>query len=462
MVKKSFVVLRGTALCRMVMLCIVVMCVLLSGCGPKSPIDDGSIKLVFTYWGNADEKKSMEALVQQFEIKNPGITVQLSHIPSSGDYMTKIATMAASNSLPDAGYFIESSVLKWAENGKLLDLSSLYEDEAIMPKKLDMLRFVDKNGKVVGASLSNEVSLLFYNKDLFDEAGIPYPPVTAETAWTWEEFIDVAKKLTKDNAGRTPNDPGFDSSSIATYGAFVSSSPYFVNPLLWSNGGGILDKDNKTILLNKPESIEVLQALQDMIYRDKVSPAPSSQGTIPALSSALLSRKVAMQFETQYVLQTLHEAKENENLNYGIGVLPKFKEPVSTNGGSPVVAFSTTKHPEEVKKLVAFLMNPENSLPLINDGLWMPNEEQWYTDQELIDRWVKEDVHTPAYKTAVIDYTLECVRSNPYYTYAYTDELYNEIWAGLDPLFGGDKTAQQAVNDILPGLQELMEEKAEK
>ena len=92
----------------------------------------------------------------------------------------------------------------------------------------------------------------------------------------------------------------------------------------------------------------------------------------------------------------------------------------------------------------------------------MPNEEQWYTDQELIDRWVKEDVHTPAYKTAVIDYTLECVRSNPYYTYAYTDELYNEIWAGLDPLFGGDKTAQQTINDILPGLQELMEEKAEK
>ncbi len=435
---------------------------LLLGCSNGSSDDsttpDGKVQLVFSYWGNVDEKRAMEATIKEFEAQNPDIKVKLNHIPSSTDYMTKMAAMAAGNSLPDVGYFWESSVLKWAESGKLMDISSLLADQDKTGKKLDILRFTTADGKVVGVSVANETVVMFYNKDIFDEAGIPYPPSSAEDAWTWDEFLEVAKKLTKDSAGRTPNDAGFDAANTVTYGAYIAQHPNYLMPLMWSNGGGILDTDNKTILLNKPETIEVLQAYQDLVHKHHVSPTPSAQATIPSTTSALLTRKVAMQFDYQYVLQSLHEAKENEGLNYGVAVLPMFDEPATVNGGSPIVVFNDTEHPEEAKRLAAFLMDPNNSLLMINEGLWMPNEEAWYTDEALTDKWIVEDVHTDSYKTAVVDYTIGYCRSNPYYTYKNIDELYALVWPSLDNVFAGTQSVQEAINNLMPDLEELIRE----
>ncbi len=434
------------------------LCVLMglcAGCGPEE-VDDGSVELVFSTWGSGAEKKLLEQVIDQFEKENPGIRVRINSIPS--DYMTKMTAMAAGNALPDVGYFGESAVLKWAENGMLMDLTEMFESEDMMAKKLDTVQFVSKDGKVVGASVANEVPVLFYNKDLFDEAGLPYPPSTAEDAWTWDEFVEVAKKLTKDAAGNTADSPAFDPSYISTYGALIPANDLFFNTLMWSNGGGFVAEDNKTILLDKPESVEALQAMADLIYKHHVSPTPSNQSSMPVLTSALLGRSVAMYFGLQYELMSLADAKEKNGLNYGIGVLPVFKEPVGINGGSPIVIFSSTKHPEESKKLMAYLMDPENMLPLINEGLWMPNEEQWYTDPAYTERWIVEDVHTAEYQTAVVDFTMQYGRQNPYFTCSDIPEMEATILPTLGRVFAGEIDAQTAVNEIMPGLKKYIEE----
>lgn len=438
-------------------LCVIFM--LLTGCSPGSAntSNESDVTLVFSFWGRGDEKKALEKVLKQFETENPGIRVKTNYIPA--DYMTKMSAMAAGNSLPDIGYFEETATLKWAENGKLMDLSELFNDESLMPRKLEILRYVSKDGKTVGASVGNEIAMLFYNKDIFDEAGLPYPPSKAEDAWTWQEFVDVAKKLTKDRSGNDATSPNFNSGNIATYGALVPFTSYYWNAFMWSNGGGILDTDNKTILLDKPESIEVLQAMQDLIYVHKVCPVPANQVLMPTMSSALLTRQVAMQVGLQYELMTLAEAKKNEGLNYGVAVLPKFKEPVTINGGSPIVIFQSTEHPEEAKKLFAYLMNPENMLSLIRGGLWMPNEEQYYTDPQYTEKWINEEVHTPDYKTAVVDYTYKYCRSNPYYRANDISELDAVIIPDLNDLIEGRQDAQTTVDKIMPGLRTYLEER---
>lgn len=368
-----------------------------------------------------------------------------------------MTAMSVSNTLPDIGYFTESSVLLWAQNGKLMDLSSMFEDES-MQGKLDMCKFVDADGKIVACSVANEIALLFYNKDLFDQAGLPYPPATLEDAWTWDEFVDVAKKLTKDRAGNTADSVSFNPNRISTYGINLYQNNLIFETLMWSNGGGIVDYETEEILLDSPETIEVLQAIQDLIYVHHVSPTPVMQGTLPTIASSLTAGTVAMCIDMQNNIILLEEAAKNEGLNYGIGVLPKFKESVSVNGGSPIVIFESTEHPEEAKRLFTFLMNPENMTPLLNNGLWMPNETKWYTDETYMNKWLNEDVHVPEYKTAVIDYTMSgAVKQNSYFYYPYAPHLLGAAWPAIDQVFRNSASAEDAVAEVIKNLQDTIE-----
>lgn len=412
------------------------------------------ITLTFSFWGQGDEKKAVEKALADFSKKNNHITIKTNHIPV--DYLTKLTAMAAGNTLPDLGYFTESAVLQWAKNGKILDLSALFADKSRIADKLDMVKFVTADGKTVAASVANEVACLFYNKDIFDEAKLPYPPSKASEAWTWDQFVDVAKKLTRDRKGNNAASAAFDSKNVATYGVCLPMSNLLFEPLMWSNGGGILSQDNKKILLDSAESVEALQAMQDLMFVHKVAPNASVQATMPVMSTALATRTVAMQLGMQYELMSLSEAQKTEGLHYGVGVLPKFKEPVSINGGSPIVVFSSTTHPEEAKSLLVHLMNPDNMLPLINNGLWMPNEKEWYKSDARISKWVKNDVHTTDYRSAVIDYTNTCVRQNMYYRYDKTTELINTIWPAIEKVYLGTDSAKNAVNSVMPKLKRLV------
>jgi multiple sugar transport system substrate-binding protein len=123
--------------------------------------------------------------------------------------------MAAGKQLPDTCMMAEPMTIRYAQANLLADVSDMYKpDEA----PLKSLAFTYQ-GKTVGYSCADEVLVLYYNKTMFDDAKVAYPPASADKAWTWQQFIDAAKKLTKDQNGKTPNDAGFDSNNIVTYGA---------------------------------------------------------------------------------------------------------------------------------------------------------------------------------------------------------------------------------------------------
>ena len=85
----------------------------------------------------------------------------------------------------------ESGVLDFASDGLLYDISAMYEGADSMP--LDSITFKSE-GKPVAYSAANEVLSLYYNKDMFDAAGLDYPSATE--AMTWDEFVTLAKTLT--------------------------------------------------------------------------------------------------------------------------------------------------------------------------------------------------------------------------------------------------------------------------
>ncbi|KQL52863.1 hypothetical protein AN964_04580 [Heyndrickxia shackletonii] len=436
---------------------------MLSGCLGGTSATGGSgkkgvVQLKFTYWGDPLEKKSIEDILKAFNKSHPNIYVTGQQI--QGNYLEKMTTMASSNTLPDVGYFTEGSLSPWVKSGAIKDLKPLFDSGEFGDKLKYSIFQYEKDGPIAGSSVANEVNNIYYNKELFDELGMPYPPAKAEDAWTWDEFVDVAKKLTVDRNGKHPDDPGFDPKNIKTYG--VSNFTYFYENFLFSNDGGIISEDGKTILLNKPETIEALQRMQDLMYVYHVMPTPASLSTLPNTDTALLTKRVAMDVDGQWAMQVLGEAEKQKNLKLGIGVLPKMKKAVTSSAGTPIVVFNndnTKKHWNETKEFLKFIMDPSNSLPLIQAGLWMPNEEKWYKDPELVKKWTDTKIHPKEYKTAVIDWAMNNVQKNPNYFWADRSEASQIISPALDLIWTNKKSAQEAVNDIMPKLKKKFGDK---
>jgi multiple sugar transport system substrate-binding protein len=146
----------------------------------------------------------------------------------------------------------------------------------------------------MGTGLATGIVLLYYNKSLFDAAGLPYPPAKADQAWTWDQFINVAKKLTKDRNGNDATSPKFDPAKIETYGLSLPQDWWGYLTFIYSNGGKFVNDQGTELLLNRPEDVEVLQALQDAIFVDHIAPTPTQNKALPSADILMQRGKVAM------------------------------------------------------------------------------------------------------------------------------------------------------------------------
>jgi len=408
------------------------------------------VTLQYGYWGDQNEETSTTALLQTFMDKYPNIKVEGLRFGSNTEFNDKITTLAAAGTLPDVSTFYEPNVLSWGMSGKFVDLTDFYKKGA---PKLDAIKFVTPDGKIVGISVANEIQVLWYNKRIFDAANLPYPPADPSKAWTWNQFITVAKKLTRDMNGKTPNDKGFDATNIRTFGAWVQQwwMPWLTFAV--SNGGGMVSQDGKKLLMNDPATIDAIQKMADLINVSHVSPAPNSQQMPGAVSTSLLSGQVAMAMDGTWDLLTVGTTKDQNGLDFGIGVLPYMKKLATTSVGTPEVVYKSTQHMDEALTLLGFLMDPSSSLPLLQSGIWLPNEKQWYTDAGLLQKWIGNPRHPPEYKTAVVDFALNYSNRLPLYYVPTFSRMDDVIEAALGQVWLGQKTAADVIkNDIMPKI----------
>lgn len=418
-----------------------------------APADGEKIVLTFANWGDGTEQKMFEDVFARYTAEHPNVEINYLFIPW-GEYMTKLNTMAASNTMPDMGQMIEHSSLLWAENGMFADVSDLYESGAIAPR-MPAVTFNETENGYLGSSFIQEVVVLFYDKEYTEKMGVTVP-TTVEGAWTWDEFVDAAKKLTVDKNGKHPDEEGFDPENIEVYGASDVSAEL----MAMSNGAGYFSPDGKEIWLNKPETIEAIQKVADLINVHHVSPLPTTRQAIGGGNNPLMTKKVAMHFAGQYCLLWYGDFIKKGELQLGTGVLPKLKEVRTTNSGPAITIFKDCKNVEVAKDLLTYFYNTENILDNIHMGLWMPSEQQWYEDDALKAKWVDEsEIHPAEYKQGVIDMARDCVVPNSFYVLGNTNELYSIINPALDQVWLGQKTAEEVVNnEIMPALQPVFDE----
>lgn len=419
------------------------------------------ISIEFLYYADDTQKAIIESACAAYEESHPGIKIVQTVVPADGSITTTIATLASSGDLPDISYMAEADVIKYADAGLLYSLDDAIADGTI-GEKLEAVTIRGLDGKIYGLGLSNQLILMYYNKDIFDEYGIEYPGTTVEEAWEWDEFVDIAKQLTVDVNGKHPDEEGFDATQTEQYGvAFNSMYQFQYMWAAYANGGGIISADGTEFLWDKPESLEGIQKVADLFNVHKVAPATTSSlvSSIGSADKAMISGDVAMYFNGSWDLSNVINAQKEAGVNYGVAVLPKMEKAITSNSGGPAVMFNTTEHPEEVLEFYSYMMNPERVVDILKTGAWLPNEASWYTDEDKIAQWTSGENVTEEAKEVILSYTnANAIAQWPVYYVPRWGDMMSISDSVMDSVWNGSATVEEALAPVMEEIKAIFEQ----
>ncbi|NHN34986.1 ABC transporter substrate-binding protein [Paenibacillus agricola] len=338
------------------------------------------VNLQFMGWEASPlETDSVKKGIENFMKKNPNIKVEYTPVPGGTQYVSKLLTMLAGNAAPDVFFLGAREYRSFQERNVLLDLTPQFKLEYKLDEFIpSSAQIMEIKGGIYGVSSCTVSPVLYYNKDVFDKAGLPYPPVDPAKAWTWQQFVDVAKKLTIMDGGK-----------VTQYGAYGFEDFGVVIPEMSSNGGKLFANDGNTMAINTSENKTAFQAILDMRKNDGVAPEAKLLENIGMKPAQMLqSGKIGMLVTGSWALQEIATMK----FPVGVAALPQFKKAVTIGQAHVHSAWKNTKHPKEAWKLISYLSSEEYQTDLISSGLWMPNRKSLYT-QEGIKKWFNTKVH---------------------------------------------------------------------
>jgi len=313
----------------------------------------------FTTWGSPASNKLYQDVVDEFERKNPDIKVELLILPWS-QYHRKILTMSAARSKLDFMRLANSYFPRFVEKKALLPLDEFIqrdrEEIDINDFYSEALMGCEAEGHIYGLPVDIAGWAIYYNRGIFDRAGLPYP----EDSWTWETFLDVARTLTQDLNG---------DGIIDQYGAYVKVKMGVIELLAGQSGAMILDQSNSRCLFNSPEGRAVIQLLYDMIVTYAVVPPPE----VRANQDLFTMEQVAM------VLLTRGEVtgfRKSLAFDWDVAHVPKWPGKESTalivGGFNPWVIGRNSKLPEASWRLLKFFTGKEAATKMAKTGRIVP------------------------------------------------------------------------------------------
>ncbi|MDD3172721.1 MAG: sugar ABC transporter substrate-binding protein [Herbinix sp.] len=423
---------------------------------PKTTSGD-PVEITFTYWGSGAEKEAIEASIATFEDAYPNIKVKGMHIPSE-DFLTKLNAMIAAGETPDISYSA-SWKCQFGEDGLIYNFFDLAkgDPDLSVDKYLDTCWWNWSPTESAGPIMANVTTSLMYNADMFKEANVDLPPTTVDSAWSWEEFVDVAQQLTIDSSGRNAKDPNFDSNNISQYGIMFSPNWNVYMPFVYSNGGGYLNEDMTGLGLNDPAAAKVIQNFADLINVYHVAPTAIQSNSMPAAATALASKQAAMYIDGSWNHLDLSKA----GINWGVGVLPINQNYTTFLDGGSLIVFKATEHLKETMLLYKWITNPESSAEITEmfRTIWLPVQKEYYTDAKKLDFWASEDL--PARPTGFKDAVVLSTYENQVIATEIDVKNFNEINtlvnSSLDQVWSGDKTAEEAMTEVKDQVDSLVD-----
>ena len=221
-------------------------------------------------WGDPAELDVWKAIVADFEAANPNIKVNV-EVSDWDSYWTKLKTLLAANTPPDVFAMDAPLYLDYQSRGVLLNLQPYIDSnpgmlDGLFPNTLTAYQTPDG---YFGLPRDFQTIVVFYNKDMFDKAGVAYP----KSNWTYDDLRATAKALTKDTNG---------DGKIDQFGYVID--PWDFEPgmseIIWAYGGDLINADHTKTLIGEPNARTAFQFLHDMMFIDHSIPDPNTSQAV--------------------------------------------------------------------------------------------------------------------------------------------------------------------------------------
>ncbi|MEV4534260.1 sugar ABC transporter substrate-binding protein [Asanoa sp. NPDC049518] len=399
---------------------------LLTACSGGSGEASGEkVTLTYANWSE-DQTPAMQQIADEFQKANPDITIKIQTLPWT-EYWTTLQVGAAGGTAPDAFWMLADHFREYAKGGQLVDMSDTVKsnniDLGVYPKAVsDSYTY---EGKLFALPKDFDTNGIWYNKALFDAAGVKYPDDT----WTWQDAQDAARKLT---------DPAKGVFGIA---APIDAQGGFYNTILQA-GGSIINADGTASDFGSPAGVEGLRFWTDL-QAAKASPTLEQLSDTEAVSM-FENQKVAMYFSGAYWALRFHN---NAALKGKVDVapLPQGVKRATVTSGIGNAGYAGSKHPEQLKKFLAFLGGSKAAEIQAATGTVLPAYKG--TQQPWLDSM-------PEYKLQVfidaIDYSVPLpVAGNASEWQGLATQYLGPAWSGKKPVADAAKEYQAAVDQVL-------------
>ncbi len=317
------------------------------GCGnsdnSSESSDSGKVTLTLGMTADPFEAEIVEEQVAAFMEANEDIEVVVE--PIAGDIWEVLKTRMVAGDEPDVFYMDIFQTPQFIDAGQLAAIDDVLTEEDMADFDSALLNaFKGEDGTLYGVPKDYSTLGLYYNKQMFEDAGLE-PPTT------WEELEAAAKALTKDNVT----------------GLSLQNELPRVQPFFYSNGGTMMEDGVPT--LNNEKNIEAYEFWLSLLENDYAK-TPQELG-VGWDGDAFASEMVAMTVEGTWMENSLIEL--NPDLEYGVVPVPVAETEASMQFTVAYSMSTNTESPEEAKELIKFLTSTEQQLVVADAGRAIPS-----------------------------------------------------------------------------------------
>lgn len=311
------------------------------------------VKLRLQNWFSDTDMQDWQIGLNMVKAMYPNIEIALEFAPYE-ETVTRTLVGATAGDLPDLIMCSTDHTPSLTTSGVLMDLNPYIEQDGnINPDEFakGVAQGFNMWGRWWGFPYDVSTFGIYYNKEMFDAAGVTHPPAFGETPWTWDQFVEAATKLTKPNGEQ--------------WGVWWSGDPwnqYLASNFIYGAGGRNFDDDLRRCIIHSEEAAAGLQFMVDLIHKHKVAPTPAETagGDINYFESGLS----AMMLDGQWALGQTTRAVD---FPFDISYFPLGKEKRVVTGGSGFAMSATAAHPEEAWQWLKAFTSTEVLAAMIGD-----------------------------------------------------------------------------------------------
>ncbi len=382
----------------------------------------------------------------------PDIDFEMIGVPDS-DIVSKVQVDAMSGTN-------QYDIISCGQGAVQFGLSGIVEELPELDDWSDIFEGTRTNymsgGKIYGYPVQADTCLLFYRPSLLKAAGFDAPPKT------YEEFREMAVKLTTDASGKHPGDEGFDANNIQVYGAefhggnFDSNMAEFINYFM-SFGAQALTVDSEKgsyqVTVNSPEAVQALSYVVDNYKKYKIYPEGIVNYDWSEHHTMFIEGKVAMAINYAYMYDLASADGSKVKDDFAATVMPAGSAGTKTAvGGWAVSLAKGSQHKEEAMKLLKWLASAEGSL------IWSDFQGAMPTRKSVVEKRIAEfeGVQKGKYEAAIRN--LECMQSNAMILSGASYDSLNKIMnATINAALTTDITPQEALDSAKAQMESVLE-----